>query len=148
MELTDTGRRFVLHWGEMGSAWGVNRTVAQIHALLFFHGRPLSAEEISDTLSLARSNVSNSLKELQTWTLVRRVQMHEMLSPASFWRKRFRFMRMHYQFVMANERRAAYDYFMLACGPISLLPTAHAPAGPVDLFGADGSALANKEAAR
>jgi DNA-binding transcriptional regulator GbsR (MarR family) len=71
MELTDIARRFVLHWGEMGSAWGVNRTVSQIHALLFFHGRPLHAEEISDTLSVARSNVSTSLKELLNWNLIR-----------------------------------------------------------------------------
>jgi len=70
MELTDTGRRFVLHWGEMGSAWGVNRTVAQIHALLYFHGHPLHAEEISETLDVARSNVSTSLRELQNWNLV------------------------------------------------------------------------------
>ena len=71
MELTDVARQFVLHWGEMGTAWGVNRTVAQIHALLFFHGRPLHAEEIAETLGVARSNVSNSLKELQNWGLVR-----------------------------------------------------------------------------
>ncbi|HEY4080929.1 MAG TPA: MarR family transcriptional regulator [Burkholderiaceae bacterium] len=71
MDLTETGRRFILHWGEMGNAWGVNRTVAQIHALLFFHGKPLTAEEISDTLGAARSNVSNSLKELLNWKLVR-----------------------------------------------------------------------------
>ncbi len=83
-----------------------------------------------------------------TKPLVRRVQIHEMLSPASFRRHRFRFMRMHYQFVMANERRAPYDFFMLVCGPISLLPTAHAPGGPVDLFGADGAALAETEWAR
>lgn len=71
MELSETGRRFVVHWGEMGSAWGVNRTVAQIHALLFFHGKPLNAEDISDTLVAARSNVSTSLKELQNWNLIR-----------------------------------------------------------------------------
>ena len=71
MELTDVARQFVVHWGEMGSAWGVNRTVAQIHALLFFHGRPLHAEEIAETLGVARSNVSTSLKELQSWNLVR-----------------------------------------------------------------------------
>ena len=64
MELTDIQQRFVIHWGEMGSAWGVNRTVAQIHALLFIHGRPLHAEELAATLGVARSNVSNSLKEL------------------------------------------------------------------------------------
>lgn len=71
MELTDISRRFVVHWGEMGTAWGVNRTVAQMHALLFFHGKPLHAEEISDTLGVARSNVSNSLKELLNWNLIR-----------------------------------------------------------------------------
>lgn len=71
MELTDVARRFVVHWGEMGTAWGVNRTVSQIHALLFFHGRPLHAEEIADTLAVARSNVSTSLKELLNWNLIR-----------------------------------------------------------------------------
>ncbi len=71
MELTDIARRFVVHWGEMGSSWGVNRSVAQIHALLFVHGQPLHAEEIADTLALARSNVSNSLKELLNWRLIR-----------------------------------------------------------------------------
>jgi DNA-binding transcriptional regulator GbsR (MarR family) len=75
MELTDIARQFVVHWGEMGTAWGVNRTVAQIHALLFFHGRPLHAEEISETLGVARSNVSNSLKELINWRLVRTTQV-------------------------------------------------------------------------
>lgn len=71
MELSEVARKFVVHWGEMGNAWGVNRTVAQIHALLFFHGRPLHAEEIADTLTVARSNVSTSLKELQNWNLIR-----------------------------------------------------------------------------
>lgn len=75
MELSDVARKFVVHWGEMGSAWGVNRTVSQIHALLFFHGRPLHAEEIAETLGVARSNVSNSLKELLNWKLVRTTQM-------------------------------------------------------------------------
>jgi DNA-binding transcriptional regulator GbsR (MarR family) len=65
------GRRFVLHWGEMGWRWGVNRTVSQIHALLFLLGRPMHAEEIAEALQVARSNVSNSLHELQNWSLVR-----------------------------------------------------------------------------
>ena len=65
--------RFVLQWGEMGGPWGVNRSVSQIHALLYLSERPLSAEEIADTLWLARSNVSNSLKELLAWNLIRRV---------------------------------------------------------------------------
>ncbi len=68
-------QRFVLHWGEMGQVWGVNRSIGQIHALLYLSGRPLTAEDIAETLSLARSNVSNSLKELQAWNLIRRVQM-------------------------------------------------------------------------
>jgi DNA-binding transcriptional regulator GbsR (MarR family) len=65
--------RFVLHWGEMGGNWGVNRSVSQIHALLYLSERPLTAEEIADTLGLARSNVSNSMKELLAWNLIRRV---------------------------------------------------------------------------
>ena len=67
--------RFVLHWGEMGTRWGVNRTVAQIHALLYINGRPMHAEEITETLGVARSNVSNSLRELQGWNLVRLVHI-------------------------------------------------------------------------
>src|SRR5260221_6994948 len=69
------GRRFVLHWGEMGWRWGVNRTVSQIHALLFLLGRPMHAEEIAELLQVARSNVSNSLHELQNWNLVRVVHL-------------------------------------------------------------------------
>ena len=68
-------QRFVLHWGEMGAVWGVNRSIGQIHALLYLSGRPLTAEDLADTLSLARSNVSNSLKELLQWNLIRRVQV-------------------------------------------------------------------------
>ncbi|MDN4057238.1 GbsR/MarR family transcriptional regulator [Massilia sp. YIM B02769] len=71
MELSPTAQKFVLHWGEMGTRWGVNRTVAQIHALLYLAERPLSADDIVETLGVARSNVSNSLKELQSWKLVR-----------------------------------------------------------------------------
>lgn len=68
-------QKFVLHWGEMGARWGINRTVAQIHAVLFVSPRPLTAEEIADTLSVARSNVSTSLRELQAWGLVRVVHI-------------------------------------------------------------------------
>ncbi len=66
-------RRFVLHWGDMGGQWGTNRSVSQIHALLYLSERPLTAEEIAETLAMARSNVSNSIKDLQGWGLVRRV---------------------------------------------------------------------------
>jgi DNA-binding transcriptional regulator GbsR (MarR family) len=75
MELTPTTQKFVLHWGEMGARWGVNRTVAQIHALLFLAEAALHAEEIADTLGVARSNVSTSLKELQNWGLVKIVHV-------------------------------------------------------------------------
>jgi DNA-binding transcriptional regulator GbsR (MarR family) len=73
--LTPIRRRFVMHWGEMGSRWGVNRTVAQIHALLFLSPRPMHAEEIADILVVARSNVSNSLRELQNFNLVKVVHL-------------------------------------------------------------------------
>ena len=66
MKLDPVSTKFVLHWGEMGSRWGVNRTVAQIHGLLFLSDRPLNAEDLADTLGIARSNVSTSLKELQS----------------------------------------------------------------------------------
>ncbi len=75
MDLKPVSERFILHWGEMGSRWGVNRSVAQIHALLYLAGRPMDAEEISDTLRIARSNVSTSLKELLAWRLVRVVHL-------------------------------------------------------------------------
>ncbi len=64
---------FILHWGDMGGKWGVNRSISQIHALLYLSERPLTADEIAETLGLARSNVSNSIKELQSWNLIRRV---------------------------------------------------------------------------
>ena len=69
--LGPAAEKFVLHWGEMGTRWGVNRTVAQIHALLYITPRPLNAEEIATTLAIARSNVSTSLRELQRWGIVR-----------------------------------------------------------------------------
>jgi DNA-binding transcriptional regulator GbsR (MarR family) len=65
--------RFVLHWGDLGGRWGVNRSVSQIHALLYLAERPMTAEEVADQLGLARSNVSNSIKELMSWDLIRRV---------------------------------------------------------------------------
>ena len=75
MELTPARQRFVLHWGEMGTRWGINRTVAQVHALLFVSERPLHAGEIAETLEVARSNVSVSLRELTAWGLVRVVHV-------------------------------------------------------------------------
>lgn len=71
MQLTPAMQAFILHWGEMGAKWGVNRSVAQIHALLHIAPHPMDAEEIADTLGLARSNVSTGLKELQGWKLAK-----------------------------------------------------------------------------
>lgn len=73
--LTPVAQRFILHWGEMGTRWGINRTMAQIHALLFISERPLHAEEICETLGVARSNVSNSLRELQNWGVVKLIHL-------------------------------------------------------------------------
>ena len=70
MKLTPVMQRYIVHWGEMGSRWGMNRSVAQIHALLFLAPQPLHADEIAETLGIARSNVSVGLKELATWKLV------------------------------------------------------------------------------
>ncbi len=71
MKLTPITEAFVLHFGEMGSRWGISRTVGQIYALLFVSERPLPADEIADVLNFSRSNVSMGLKELQSWNLVR-----------------------------------------------------------------------------
>ena len=65
--------RFILHWGDMGDEWGVNRSVSQIHGLLYLAEAPMTAEDIAETLGMARSNVSNSIKELLSWDLIRRV---------------------------------------------------------------------------
>ncbi len=69
--LGPAAKRFVVHWGEMGTRWGINRTVAQIHSLLYISPRPLNAEEIAQTLSVARSNVSTSLRELDRWGIIK-----------------------------------------------------------------------------
>lgn len=75
MQLTPVTEKFILHWGEMGSRWGVNRTVAQIHALLYISPGPLPADEIAETLTVARSNVSTSIRELQSWGIIRTVHV-------------------------------------------------------------------------
>lgn len=70
MKLTRAMEATILHWGEMGSRWGVNRSIAQIHALLYLSTKPLTADEIAEALGIARSNVSTSLRELQSWELI------------------------------------------------------------------------------
>ena len=71
MELSPTVQKYILHWGEMGSRWGVNRTIAQIHALLYLSPAALPAEDIARVLSVARSNVSTSLRELHSYGLIK-----------------------------------------------------------------------------
>jgi DNA-binding transcriptional regulator GbsR (MarR family) len=73
--LSPVQQKFILHWGEMGTRWGVNRTVAQVHALLYLSPAPLNADDIVETLAVARSNVSTSLKELQGWGIVKLVHV-------------------------------------------------------------------------
>jgi DNA-binding transcriptional regulator GbsR (MarR family) len=75
MTLTPIQKQLVLHWGEMGTRWGINRTVAQIHALLYLSPKPLAADEIAETLTIARSNVSTSVRELESWGIVRPVHV-------------------------------------------------------------------------
>ncbi|MFC1878523.1 GbsR/MarR family transcriptional regulator [Chloroflexota bacterium] len=74
-ELTPVMQNFILHWGEMGSTWGLNRTTAQMYALIYLSSTPITAEEISETLSLARSTVSTGLRELQSWSVVKLVHV-------------------------------------------------------------------------
>ena len=74
-KLTPVQEKFILHWGEMGVRWGINRTMAQIHALLYLSPKPLDADELCAVLGVARSNVSNSLRELQNWGIVKTVHV-------------------------------------------------------------------------
>jgi DNA-binding transcriptional regulator GbsR (MarR family) len=74
-DLPPIARKFILHWGEMGVRWGINRTMAQVHALLYLSDKPLHAEHICETLELARSNVSVALRELQGWGIVKVVHL-------------------------------------------------------------------------
>src|SRR5271154_1431554 len=74
-QLSPVRQKFILHWGEMGARWGINRTVAQIHALLYLAPAPMNAEAIAEALGVARSNVSTSLKELQGWRIVKLVHV-------------------------------------------------------------------------
>lgn len=76
IKLTPVMQKYILHWGEMGQKWGINRTVAQIHALLYLSPKPINSEDIAEALSVARSNVSNSLKELQSWRIVKVVHIY------------------------------------------------------------------------
>lgn len=73
--LTPAQEKFILHWGEMGTRWGLNRTVAQVHALLFVSPKPLNAEELCELLGVARSNISSSLRELQNWGVIKVVHV-------------------------------------------------------------------------
>src|SRR5262245_39134049 len=74
-KLSSVQQKFILHWGEMGTRWGINRTVAQVHALLFISPKPLHAEHIQEALAVARSNVSTSLRELPSWGIIRMVHV-------------------------------------------------------------------------
>jgi len=102
--------------------------------------------EASDLLAIVKK-FEERIGQNPAPPLVRRVQFHEMMTPRDFRRYRLSFMRLHYQFVMANAQRATYDYFMIACGPLPLRAIAHAARGPLDLLAADGSVIAAAPAA-
>ena len=121
-------QKFILHWGEMGTRWGINRTVAQVHALLYISPRPLNADEIVEALGVARSNVSTSLKELQGWGIVKLVhvlgdkrdhfesmkEVWEMFRVVLDERKKREFdptMRMLYECIAEGEREKATDKY-------------------------------------
>jgi DNA-binding transcriptional regulator GbsR (MarR family) len=74
-ELSQIKEKFILHWGEQGSLWGINRTMAQVHALLFISSEPLSANQIMDELQISRGNVSMALRELMAWGIANRVHI-------------------------------------------------------------------------
>lgn len=104
--LSPTVRTFVTHWGEMGTRWGVNRTVAQIHALLYVSERPLNADELVDYLDVARSNISMSLKELTGWGLITLVHLpgdrrDHFTTPSDVWEL--------FRVVVAERKRREFD---------------------------------------
>ena len=95
MKLIDVpaAKAFILHWGEMGTQWGFNRSVAQIHGLLYLSDRPMHAEDIVDQLGIARSNFSTAVRELQSYNIVRRIHVEDdRLTPPHV---RERIVRMH-----------------------------------------------------
>src|ERR1700738_4800363 len=73
--LSPAARKFIVHWGELGTRWGINRTVAQVHALLYLSAKPLDVAVICQSLEVARSNAGNSLRELKGWGVVRSVHL-------------------------------------------------------------------------
>jgi DNA-binding transcriptional regulator GbsR (MarR family) len=129
-QLSSVQQQFILHWGEMGTRWGVNRTVAQVHALLYISPKPLNADDIVETLGVARSNVSTSLKELQAWGIVKLVHVRgdkrdhfesmtdvwEMFRAVLDERKKREFdptMRMLHECIVEAEKDKATDEFTL-----------------------------------
>jgi hypothetical protein len=101
---------------------------ARDDAISFYKFDPVTASRLNDDSGAGKP-------------MIRRVQIHEMLEPQTFSRYRFKYMRLHYQFVMANDRRSIYDYFMMVCGPIPFTQTVRTPSGPIELIETDGAFL-------
>jgi DNA-binding transcriptional regulator GbsR (MarR family) len=112
--LSPARQKFISQYGEMASHWGLNRTECQIHALLFISPRPLDAEEISETLEVARSHVSNSLKELQSWGIVKPV--HKLGSRREFFECAPKDVWEMFRTVVAEQKRREIDPWMLILG--------------------------------
>ena len=130
MKLLDhpDAKAFILHWGEMGTHWGVNRSVAQVHALLYLSDAPLTADEIVDTLVLARSNVSTALKELQGYGIVRRVHVEgdrrdHFTAEADLWEMLMR--------IVAERKRREIDPTIALLGELAARLAADASAPKV-----------------
>ena len=109
-------KAFILHWGEMGTQWGVNRSVSQVHALLYLNDQPLTADAIVEALGLARSNVSTALKELQGYGIVRRVHVEgdrrdHFVAEADLWEMLMR--------IVAERKRREIDPTIAMLGELA-----------------------------
>jgi pimeloyl-ACP methyl ester carboxylesterase len=119
-------------------AGGVDEVLVVGHSI----GAALAADALARALVLDPVTLVRIAEGETGKPQIRRVHLREMLTAATFQRHRWDFMRLHYQFIMANERRTMYDYFMLVCGPLAFAKSLGAPQGPAELFAPDGSCLA------
>lgn len=104
-EIRTAQDRFIEFWGEMGTRWGVQRSVAEVHALLFIAGEPLSAEDIMERLSISRGSVSTTLKQLVEWGLVQRVRLKDRGDRREYHQAEQDVWKLFYTILRARKRR-------------------------------------------
>lgn len=97
--------RFIEFWGEMGTRWGVQRSMTEVHALLFISGEPLSAEDIMERLSISRGSVSTTLKQLVEWGLVQRVRLKDRADRRDYHQAEQDVWKLFYTILRARKRR-------------------------------------------